>query len=107
MSTHTMTALFGEHTTAERATERLRAIGIPEDALELHQAAEGDVLPGNAAGGGLFGLRDPLVALPESLGMESNRTVVVASRIPDGLRSEARSILREDAIEVDDQRDSG
>ncbi len=106
MSTHTLTGLFSDHATAERAAERLRAIGIPEGSLEIHEAIAGDVSPGNAPGSGLFGVADPLLPGPETAGPEVSGTVVVALRVPDELNSEAVSIMREDALEVETERDA-
>ena len=105
MSTHTLTALFSDHASAERATERLRGIGIPEASLEIHQAAAGDILPGNAAGAGLFGVADPFLP-PAGAGSDLPGTVVVAMRVSDELGSQAMAILREDAIDVEKQRDA-
>ncbi|MFO1143543.1 MAG: hypothetical protein U1E59_14400 [Amaricoccus sp.] len=105
MSTHTLTALFSDASSAERAADLLRGIGVPEASLEIHQAVAGDSLPGNAAGAGLFGVADPL--LPSAAaGSDLPRTVVVAMRVPDELTSQALAILREDAIDVEQQHDA-
>jgi hypothetical protein len=110
MTTRTLTALFVDHSTAERAAERLRAIGIAEEALELHRASEGDVAPGNAPSGGLFGLVD--LFMPDAdragygRGIEGGGTVLVALRVPEALVDEAVDILDEDAADVEKERDA-
>ena len=61
-----LTALYADHASAERAAERLRAIGVPEHHIELHRSEEGDVVPGqHPAGDGLFGALSGLL-VPES-----------------------------------------
>ncbi len=104
MASQTLTALYNEAATAEEAVERLRALGIPEQALEMHPAADGDILPGNAPSGGLFSIGDILGDRGEE-GTASG-TIVVAFRVPEDLVARATSILKEHAIEVDRGRDS-
>ena len=108
-----LTALYPDHAAAERAAERLRAIGIPEQRIELHRSEEGDVVPGqHTTGGGLFGALSNLL-VPESdlrgyeRGLGRGCTVLVASHVPDGRVRDARAALDEDALEVDDERDRG
>jgi hypothetical protein len=105
--TRALTALYPDHSTAERAAERLRAIGVPEHRLELHRAEEGDVPPGQQISrDGLFGALGGLL-VPESdlRGYERELaggcTVLVASHVPDEAVREARAALDEDALEVD------
>ena len=86
--------------------ERLRAIGIPEASLEMHPATDGDIAPGNAPSGGLFGLGDPLGNQADERGIAGAGTVVVALHVPDDLVTEAAGILDKDAIEVEKDRDS-
>jgi hypothetical protein len=104
MSTHTLTALFSDPSTAEQAAERLRAIGVPEASLDVHPETTADMPP--AAGVGILDLADPL--LPRDGAAEAAadaRTVLVATQVPGDLASEARSILRAESVEVDDERD--
>jgi len=107
MASQTLTALYNDSATAEAAVERLRAIGIPEPSLEMHPAADGDLLPGNTASGGLFALGDILGTRGGPDGIAASGTVVVAFHVPDDLVSEARGILKDGAIEVekDSERD--
>ena len=56
MASQTLTAIYNDSASAEAAIERRRAIGIPERSLEMHRAADGDILPGSAPSGGLFAL---------------------------------------------------
>ena len=65
--TRILTALYADHAAAERAAERLRAIGVPDHHIEMHRSDEGDVVPGqHLTSGGLFG------ALSGLLGAESD-----------------------------------
>ena len=102
MASQTLTALYNDPVTAEAAIERLRAIGIPEASLEMHPATDGDIAPGNAPSGGLFGLGDQA----DERGIAGAGTVVVALHVPDDLVTEAAGILDKDAIEVEKDRDS-
>ena len=97
----TLTALYRDPSTAETAMERLRALGVPEKSMELHTSGAGDIAPGNAVAGGLFGLRDLLA--PERLG--EGGAVLVALHVPEELVSEATEILEENALEVDKDRE--
>ena len=106
MASQTLTALYNDPVTAEAAIERLRAIGIPEASLEMHPATDGDIAPGNAPSGGLFGLGDPLGNQADERGIAGAGTVVVALHVPDDLVTEAAGILDKDAIEVEKDRDS-
>ena len=105
MTSQTLTALYNEPATAEVAIERLRAIGIPERSLEMHQATDGDIVPGNAPSGGLFTLGDILGSRADRDGIAGTGTVVVALRVPGDLVAKAVGILQEDAIEVEKDRD--
>ena len=103
-----LTALYADPATAERAMERLRAIGVPQDGIEMHRAGEGDVVPGNAPSGGLFGLRG-LLAPSDLRGYElgvAGGTVVVASHVPPDRVRAARQALDQDALEVDAEREA-
>ena len=109
--TRILTALYPDHATAERAAERLRAVGVPEENIELHRSETGDVAPvGHLTGGGLFGALSGLL-MPEpdvrayQRELDRGRTVVVASHVPADLAAEAHAALDEDALEVDDERD--
>ncbi len=107
MTTRTLTALYADHAAAERAAERLRAAGVPQQSIETHRATEGDVAPGNTRSG-LFAVRDLLRTgfdAPGSGGAEARGTVVVASGLPEGLSADAAEILKEEATEVEDQPD--
>jgi hypothetical protein len=103
MPTHTLTALFSDAATAERAAERLRAIGVSEDSLDLHPESAGDLPTGRV---GILDLVDPLLPREDGGERADARTVLVASRVDGDLSSEARSILHEEAIEVDDEPDA-
>jgi hypothetical protein len=107
MATRTFTALFTDAAAAETAMERLRAIGIPERSLEMHKANEGDVAPGNVPSGGLFAVGDLLNPGNDRQGLEAGSTVVVALHVPGELASQAKDILEEGAIEVDEDRERG
>lgn len=107
MATESLTALFNETAAAETAMERLRALGIPESSLEIHQSTEGDVVPGNAPSGGLFTIGDVLNPFNDARGLESGSTVVVALHVPAELVASAKKILAENAIEVDTDREPG
>jgi hypothetical protein len=98
----TLTALYSDPATAEAAMERLRAIGLPESSMELHRTGEGDIVPGAAPTGGLFGLRDILAPDRAAEG----GAVLVALRVADELVSEAVDILEEEAVQVDRERDA-
>ena len=107
--THILTALYADHATAERAAERLRAVGVPEDGIELHGAAEGDVDPGgHRAGDGLFGALSTLL-VPESdlhayeRGLGRGGAVLIARDVPHERVSDAAAALEEDAVEIDDE----
>jgi hypothetical protein len=111
--TRTLTALYPDHATAERAAERLRAIGVPEHRIELHRAEEGDVAPGqHMSRGGLFGALGGLL-VPESdlsgyeRALSGGCTVLVASHVPHEVARDARAALDEDALEVDATRERG
>ena len=102
MTTHTLTALYSDHATAERAAERLRAIGVPEASLEIHPEAAGD-MPAGGAG------RASSTSSTRSCRATASGSVEGARHRPRrdagaGRRSaaEARSILREEAVEVED-----
>ena len=100
MPARTLTALYIDHATAERAVERLRAIGVPEESLELHRAEEGDVAPGNTPSGGLFALGD-ILQPGQTRGVAAGGTVVVAADVPERVTAEALAILKEEAAEVE------
>jgi hypothetical protein len=105
MPTHTLTALYSDPGTAERAADLLRAIGVAEDALEIHPEADG----GMPAGGpiGILNIANPLMPRDDAAAeVENARTVLVATRVSEELIAKARSILREEAVEVDDDRDA-
>jgi hypothetical protein len=112
MTTRTLTALYNDHATAERAAERLRALGVPEGSIEMHRADEGDIAPGNAPSGGLFATMSELF-MPDAdrhgylAGIERGCTVVVAFRVPDDLAARALDMLDAEAAEVDQTRDAG
>jgi hypothetical protein len=103
MTTHTLTALFSDAATAEQAAERLRALGVAEASLDVHPETAADMPP--AAGIGILDLVEPLLPGAEAPERADARTVLVAARVPENLVSEARSILREESVEVDDERD--
>ena len=110
--TRILTALYADHATAERAAERLRAIGVPEHHIEMHRSEEGDVVPGqHVTSGGLFGALSGLL-VPESdlrtyeRGLAGGCTVVVASHVPSDRVRAARQALDEDALEVDTEREA-
>jgi hypothetical protein len=105
--TSTLTALFADRSTAERAVERLHAAGVPERCIEMHQADEGDFVSQDTASRGLFSL-EQLVA-PDDRAAEAmqRRTVVVATGVPGDLSGEARRILAEDALDVHADRATG
>lgn len=105
--TRTLTALFTDHASAERAAERRRAAGVPEAALETHRATEGDVAPGDTPSG-LFAAGDLLRSELDTPGLGRGRaagTVLLASRVPDGVAAEAARIPKQEAAEVEDSRD--
>ena len=110
--TRILTALYADHAAAERAAERLRAIGVPEHHIEMHRSDEGDVVPGqHVTSGGLFGALSGLL-VPESdlrgyeRGLAGGCTVVVASHVPPDRVRAARQALDEDALEVDAEREA-
>jgi hypothetical protein len=109
MTTRTLTALFIDHSTAEIAAERLRAVGIPEESIEMHRASEGDIPPGDVPSGGLFGLADLFVPDADragyASGVEGGGTLLVALRVPEALVDAAVEALEEDSAEVDTERD--
>lgn len=96
----TLTALFPDEATGERAMERLRALGVPDEAMELHPASEGDMMPGQHPTG-LFG--GSALLAPEAINAAPARSgvVVVATGVAGEIVSEARRALAQEAIEVD------
>lgn len=102
----TLTALFADEATGERAMERLRALGVPEESMELHPTSEGDVLPGQHPAGLFAG--SALLA-PEAINAAPMRAgaVVVATGVPGEIVTAARRALAEDALEVDATVDTG
>jgi hypothetical protein len=103
--THILTALYPDDATAERAMERLRAAGLPDERMEMHHTEEGDIVPGQHASGGFFGAIGGLFAPASSTRSYqelAHHTVVVASGVPHDMASTVRGILKEDALEVDD-----
>lgn len=106
---HVLTALYADPAAAERAAERLRGAGVPEDGIELHGAAEGDVDPGgHRVGDGLFGALSTLL-VPESdlhayeRGLGRGGAVLIARNVPHERVSDAAAALEEDAVEIDDE----
>ena len=106
---HVLTALYADPAAAERAAERLRGAGVPEDGIELHGAAEGDVDPGgHRVGDGLFGALSTLL-VPESdlhayeRGLGRGGAVLIARDVPHERVSDAAAALEEDAVEIDDE----
>lgn len=109
--TRILTALYPDHATAERAAERLRAVGVPQENIELHRSETGDVAPGgHLTGGGLFGALSGLL-MPEpdvrtyQREFDRGSTVLVASHVAAELTDEAHAALNQDALELDDERD--
>ena len=107
--THILTALYADHAAAERAAERLRGAGVPEDGIELHRAAEGDVGPGeHRVGDGLFGALSTLL-VPESdlhayeRGLGRGGAVLIARGVPHDRVHDAEAALDEDALDIDDE----
>ena len=103
-TTHTVTALYRDAAAAERAAERLRAVGIPEHRIERFTADSGDIALGDhIVPGGLLGALNSLLA-PEHEGKTgaSPSVVIVASHVPAERLAEARAALGEEAVEVDD-----
>lgn len=94
----TLTALYPEEVAAERAMERLRALGVPEETMELHPTAEGDILPGEQPTG-LFALGSLLSGGTD--GPAKPGVVLVATGVPGELVSDARSVLEAEATEVE------
>lgn len=111
--TRTLTALYPDDATAERAAERLRAVGVPEHHIEMHSAGEGDVLPGDhIPGAGLFGALSNLLVPERDLhayerGLGGGCTVLVATHVSTDLAGRAHAALDEDALEVDEERLEG
>jgi hypothetical protein len=106
-----LTALYPDQSSAERAAERLRAIGVPEEHIEMHRSEEGDVAPGqHPTGDGLFGAFAGLL-VPESdlrsyeHGLGRGCTVLIASQVPRDRARDAHAALDEGALEIDDERD--
>ena len=95
MATRTFTALFTDPAAAETAMERLRAIGIPERSLEMHQAAEGDVAPGNApsAGSSPSATCSARAATAQAARRRAVPSSSLALNVPDG-RSASRGATR-------------
>lgn len=102
----TLTALFADEATAERAMERLRALGVPEEAMELHPTSEGDVLPGQHPAGLFAG---SALLTPEAMNAAPTRAgaVVVATGVPGEIVTEAKRALGDEALEVDATPDAG
>ena len=98
--TSTLTALFADRSTAERAVERLHAAGVPESCVEMRQAEAGDFVSQATASRGLFSL-EQLVA-PNDAAAEAmhRRVVVVASGVPGDRSGEARRILADEALDL-------
>ena len=106
-----LTALYPDQASAERAAERLHAIGVPEQHIEMHRSEEGDVVPGrHPSSDGLFGAFAGLL-VPESdlrsyeRGLGRGCTVLIASQVPRDRVRDAHAALDEDALEIDDERD--
>ena len=110
--TRILTALYADHAAAERAAERLRAIGVPDRHIEMHRSDEGDVVPGqHVTSGGLFGALSGLLVPKSDLrgyerGLAGGCTVVVASHVPPDRVRAARQALDQDALEVDAEREA-
>ena len=84
-------------------------VGVPEDGIELHGAAEGDVDPGgHRVGDGLFGALSTLL-VPESdlhayeRGLGRGGAVLIARRVPHDRVHDAEAALDEDALDIDDE----
>ena len=103
-TTHTLTALYREPAAAERAVERLRAIGVPEHHIEHFPDASGDVRPGeHIVEGGLLGSLSNLLTPERDLHHPATTSaVLIASHVPADQLDAARTALREEAIELDD-----
>lgn len=100
----TLSALFPDEASGERAMERLRALGVPEESMELHPTNEGGVTPEGqvTVPFGLGGLLAPAM-LPET--PRPATVVVVATGVPGELVTEARRILDAEASEVEESAD--
>lgn len=96
----TLTALYSDEVAAERAMERLRALGVPEESMELHPASEGDVLPGEQPTG-LFALGSLLSGGSVGDGPGRSGVVLVATGVPGEIVNDARSVLQSEATEVE------
>lgn len=104
---HTLTALYRERASAERAVERLHALGVPEHRISLQPGDGGDVLPGETmVAGGLLGSLQSLME-PESDAPAPSSTVLVANHVPAEQVASARAALAEEAVEVDDVGPAG
>jgi len=93
----TLSALFPDEATAERAMERLRALGVPEDTMELHPMREGS-LPG---GTGVLGLGGLLTPAANDHAPRPEKVLVIATGVPGELVTEARRVLGAEGSEVE------
>ena len=97
--THILTALYADHAAAERAAERLRGAGVPEDGIELHRAAEGDVGPGeHRVGDGLFGALSTLLVPESDLHAYERGLGVVDAVVRHAARDQHRAAAPEPAL---------
>lgn len=104
--TRTITALFADRSTAERAVERLHAAGVPEACIELHQADDGGLYPRDTASRGLFAAEELVAPDENAEATMRGRTSVIAAGVPDELAGEARRVLADAALDVESDQDA-
>ena len=93
MSTHTLTALYSDHATAERAAERLRAIGVPEASLEIHPRGRGRHAAGTRRAAASSTLADPLLPREATRQLEAARHRRRRERVPERARPPRRASI--------------
>jgi hypothetical protein len=103
--TRTITALFADRATAERAVERLHAAGVPEACIEIHRADDGGLYPRDTASRGLFAAEELVAPDENAEATMRGRTTVVTTGVPAELAGEARRVLAEEALDVESDRD--
>jgi hypothetical protein len=104
--TRTITALFADRSTAERAVERLHAAGVPEACIEIHPADDGGLYPRDTASRGLFAAEELVAPDENAEATMRGRTTVLATGVPEELAGEARRLLAEDALDVESDRET-
>jgi hypothetical protein len=104
--TRTLTAVFADAPTAERAIERLRAAGVPAPSIESHGADSETGDADEPAGGVFAGVSDFLMPAPQHAAAAERPTVVTARDLPEALAERAFEILEEKAVDLHEERHS-